>query len=474
MAKVSEAVIKFGTDGWRAIMNDTFIIPNVRIVAQAIADYLKEVGKADKGIVIGYDMRYFAERFAAECASVMVANGIKVFMPARAIPTPVTAYAIKIYDAAGAIMLTASHNPPEYNGIKFIPDYAGPASPEITLKIENNIAKIIDGGNVLTESIDNNPLVIDIKPYQQYAEQLAKVIDIDVIRKEGLKVALDPMYGAGLGIMDKILAELGCNVETIHNSRDCLFGGSYPDPCENHLEELKSLMVKMNADIGLALDGDADRFGVVDYDGTYIKPNQVISLIAVHLLKNRGLKGAIVRTVATTHLLDEIAKEYGVDAVEVPVGFKYIAQEMMKRPVVVGGEESGGLSIQGHIPEKDGLLADLLLAEMMAFEKKPLTELLGEIYDKYGQFYSKRIDIHLTPETKDKFLENLKENPPENIEGDKLVNINDIDGTKMIFESGDWILARPSGTEPLVRVYIESRDEARFSNLECYIMENVE
>jgi len=468
---MSTSVIKFGTDGWRAIMNDTFIIANVRIVAQAIADYLKEEEISDKGIVIGYDMRFFAERFAEECASVMLGNDIPVYMPTRSLPTPITAYAIKAYDAGGAIMLTASHNPPEYNGIKFIPDYAGPASPEITGKIEQFIESNLDGKQVRTATtVEGNELLKKIEPFPQYTRHIAGLVDFNKLRNAELKIILDPMYGAGLGLMDTLLAEAGCSVETIHNYRDALFGGSYPDPSEKHLGELKNEVIRLKADLGLALDGDADRFGAVDYDGTYITANQVLSLVAIHLLKNRGFKGSIVRTVATTHLLDEIAKSYETEAIEVPVGFKYIAGIMMERPVVVGGEESGGLSIQGHIPEKDGLLADLLLAEMVAFEQKPLTEILKEIYGKYGHFYTKRLDIHLAQDRKETLLKSLKETTPSEVAGDKVKEVRGVDGVKLVLESGDWILARPSGTEPLVRVYIESRDKERFSNLEDYAL----
>lgn len=465
---MADSVIKFGTDGWRAIMNDTFIISNVKIVAQAIADYLKEAGLADKGIVIGHDTRFFAERFASECASVMVGNGIPVYMSRRALPTPLTAYSIKLYNTGGAIMLTASHNPPEYNGIKFIPEYAGPASPEITGKIEKYIASNVAGGGVKTASLEGNNLIHEIEPFPEYTKHLSTLIDFDKLRQTKLKIALDPMWGAAQGLMDTLLAEVGCMVETIHNYRDPLFGGYYPDPSEKHLTELKSEVLRMKADLGLALDGDADRFGAVDFNGTYILANQILSLVAVHLLKNRGLKGVVVRTVATTHLLDEIAKSYGTEAVEVPVGFKYIAQVMMKQSVVVGGEESGGLSIQGHIPEKDGLLADLLLAEMVAYEQKPLTEILDAIYDKYGPFYTKRLDIHLTPDLKDHLLHELKDHPPQEIAGEKVVETRTVDGIKFILTSGDWMLARPSGTEPLVRVYIESRDKTRFENLETF------
>lgn len=467
---MSKSVIKFGTDGWRAIMNDTFIIANVRIVAQAIADYLKEEGKSAKGIVIGYDMRFFAERFAEECASVMLGNDIPVYMPTRSLPTPITAYAIKAYDAGGAIMLTASHNPPEYNGIKFIPDYAGPASPEITGKIEQFIESNIDGAQVRTATVEGNKLLRKIEPFPEYTQHIAGLVDFDKLRNAELKIVLDPMYGAAQGLMDILLAEAGCSVETIHNYRDVLFGGSYPDPSEKHLGELKNEVIRLKADLGFALDGDADRFGVVDYDGTYITANQVLSLVAVHLLKNRGFKGSIVRTVATTHLLDEIAKAYETEAIEVPVGFKYIAQVMMDRAVVVGGEESGGLSIQGHIPEKDGLLADLLLAEMVAYEQKSLTEILKEIYGKYGHFYTKRLDIHLAQEKKEALLKSIEKTTPSGIAGDNVKEVRAIDGVKLVLESGDWILARPSGTEPLVRVYIESRDKTRFRNLEDYAL----
>ncbi|HZD58823.1 MAG TPA: phosphoglucomutase/phosphomannomutase family protein [Anaerolineae bacterium] len=465
---MAESVIKFGTDGWRAIMNDTFIISNVQVVAQAIADYLVENGLRDKGIVIGYDTRFFAERFASECAAVMLGNNIPVYMPRRALPTPVTAYSIKVYNTAGAIMLTASHNPPEYNGIKFIPEYAGPASPEITGEIERLIKANLESNRLLKAPLEGHELLHEAEPFPRYTQHIANLIDFDKLREIKLKVVLDPMFGASQGLMDTLLAEVGCAVETIHNYRDPLFGGSYPDPSEKHLSELKNEVIRTKSDIGLALDGDADRFGAIDFNGTYITANQVLSLVAVHLLKNRGMRGSIVRTIATTHLLDEIARDNDTEVIETPVGFKYIAQVMMERPVVVGGEESGGLSIQGHIPEKDGLLADLLLAELVAYEERPLTEILDGIYHKYGRYYSKRLDIHYPSEKKGELLNNLVNRPPAAVAEDKVVEIRSVDGVKYILESGDWILARPSGTEPLIRVYIESKDERRFPSLEEY------
>ncbi len=457
--------IKFGTDGWRAIMNDTFIIPNVRVVAQAIADYLKEEGLHEKGIVIGHDTRFFAEKFASECASVMLGNSIPVYMARRALPTPITAFSIKIYNTAGAIMLTASHNPPEYNGIKFIPEYAGPASPEITNKIEKHIALIRESGRILSALLEGHELLKEIEPMPEYTKHLSTLIDFGRLRESHLKIALDPMWGAAQGLMDTLLAEAGCTVETIHNYRDVLFGGSYPDPSEKHLGELKDEVIKMKFDMGLALDGDADRFGAIDYNGTYITANQVLSLVAVHLLKNRGLKGVIVRTIATTHLLDRIAQAHGTRVIEVPVGFKYIAQVMMKEPVVVGGEESGGLSIAGHIPEKDGLLADMLLAEMVAYEQKPMTQILDEIYEKYGRLYTQRVDVHLEQEQKEKLLKDLKDNPFREIAGERVADVSFVDGIRFTLEGSDWILVRPSGTEPLIRIYSESSEKNRFANI---------
>ena len=466
---MSDSVIKFGTDGWRAVMNDTFIISNVRIVAQAIADHLKEEGLYEKGIVVGYDTRFFAEKFASECISIMLGNGIPVYTARRALPTPITAFSIKAYNTAGAIMLTASHNPPEYNGIKFIPEYAGPANPEITNKIEKHIASISEGGQILSAPLEGHELLREIEPMPNYTKHISTLVNFGKLRESRLKISLDPMWGAAQGLMDTLLAEAGCTVETIHNYRDVLFGGSYPDPSEIHLGELRDKVVRMKADIGLALDGDADRFGAIDYDGTYITANQVLSLVAVHLLKNRGFKGVIVRTVATTHLLDRIAQAYGTHVVEVPVGFKYIAQVMMKEPVIMGGEESGGLSIGGHIPEKDGLLADMLLAEMVAYEKKPLAEILNGIYEKYGRLYTQRVDVRLPQEKKERLLKGLKESPLREIAGERVMGVSFVDGIRFALEGSDWVLIRPSGTEPLIRIYTESREKDRFKDIEHII-----
>lgn len=457
---MAASVIKFGTDGWRAVMCEDFTVPRVRMVARAIAEYINAHGLAARGLVIGYDTRFFSERFAAACAEEAVAMGVKVYMPERPMPTPLTAFAIKARHAAGAIMITASHNPSEYNGIKFIPEYAGPASKEITDEIESRIESLSEAD--FSGQQRHNPAVVEhLDVFPEYLAHIESLVDFDRLRSDGLKVALDPLYGAAYGLLDGVFAAAGCSqVDTINNHRDPLFGGGHPEPSEERLADLRRLLLDREADLGLAVDGDADRFGALDYDGTYLTANQILSLVAFHLLKNKGKRGKVVRTVATTHLLDEIAAEYGCDLVETPVGFKHIAAEMLKDSVVVGGEESGGLSIGGHIPEKDGIIADLILAELLAYEGRPLGDVLKDIYQRFGHFHSERLDLRLSGEAKNKLINTMVSSPPERFAGLKVIAVENTDGVKYALENGDWVLARPSGTEPLVRVYVESKTMA--------------
>lgn len=463
---MTKAQIKFGTDGWRAIMGDTFVVENVRIVAGAIAAFIEETGKIKKGVVVGYDTRFLSEKFAEECASVLAGRGIPVYLIRRPTPTPVTAYAIKIYQAAGGIMLTASHNPPEYNGIKFIPEYAGPASSEITSQIEKNITRVRNS-NLVVSPISSK-LIKKVSPLKSYLAQLRKLIDFDLLQKAGLRVGLDPLYGAGIGIMEHIFKEAKCEVRAIHNRRDVLFGGSMPDPNPESLAELAELVTKEKASLGLALDGDGDRFGAVDGSGVYLQANQALVLVTLHLFKNRGFKGKVVRSIATTHMLDKVAADFGMETVETPVGFKHVARVMRASPVVLGGEESGGLSILGHIPEKDGLLAGLLLTELVAGEKKSLLTILRAAYQKYGLHITRRIDVPCSLEQKEELLGKLRRNPPDSIDGLKLEKVVTTDGVKYLLENNCWVLARPSGTEPLIRIYIETDSEEHFSILEGY------
>lgn len=461
------AGIRFGTDGWRAIMCDTFTFANVRLVAQAIARYIVDVGKAGSGVVIGYDARFMAERFAVEAAKVMISNGIKVYMMKEDAPTPVVAFAVTVYRSAGAVMFTASHNPPEYNGIKYIPEYAGPASPDITSAIEQNLGSPLPPG---TESLDlsdakDQGMWEQVDPRSAYLEHISKLVDLEAIRRSGLRITCDPMFGSGRHYLPRILEENGCQVEVIHGYRDPLFGGGVPEPTEKELSGLLKAMQASGSALGLATDGDADRFGVIDGTGKYITPNQVVALLLVHLIEARGLRGAVVRTVATTHLIDRLAEMYGVEVIETPVGFKHICAYMRKHPVIIGGEESGGLSIGPHIPEKDGVLADLLIAELQAVRGKHLSQLLVEIMERVGAVYSRRIDLRFPEEKKQQLVHSLRENPPQIVAGRRVERVIDIDGVKLLLEDRSWFLIRPSGTEPLLRIYLEAGSEQQLEDL---------
>ncbi|MDK2820474.1 MAG: hypothetical protein PWP31_439 [Clostridia bacterium] len=450
--------IKFGTDGWRAIIADEFTFANVRSVTQAIANYLLNQ-EGSREVIIGYDNRFLAPEFAAIVAEVLTANGFTIYLPERSVPTPVTAWAIKQYKAAGALMLTASHNPPNYCGLKFIPDYAGPAVPEITDAIENEMKKVITGGQIKRQDLEKareSGLVKELEVRTAYLQYLKGLIDVDVIKAANLKVVVDPMYGAGIGYLADFLKEAGCEVHTIHNYRDPLFGGSLPEPSAKGLVELANKVKEKEFDLGLALDGDADRFGVIDNDGTYITANEVLYLILAHLVKNRKLMGPVTRTVATTHFLDKLAAANGLEVFETPVGFKYIGQFLQEKDCVLGGEESGGMSIRGHIPEKDGILATALIAELRAVERQSLRDILEDLHGRYGKLVSERLDLKVSPEVKTRVLGELSDFAPDKVGGLTVTERLSIDGVKLNLEDGSWALIRPSGTEPLLRLYVEA------------------
>lgn len=462
--------IAFGTDGWRGIMAEDFIFDNVRLVTRAVADYLIKQEMSERGIVIGYDNRFLSDRFAEAVAEEMNKKGLPVYLIKQPAPTPVTAYAIKLHRAAGAVMLTASHNPAEYNGYKFIPEHAGPALPHITKQIEENIKKqqVIYYREITEQAEGRYGHLAEkhhqphygncqqIDPVSEYIKHITELVDMAVITRAKLKIVIDPMYGAGIGYLDAILQQAGVLVETINNYRDPLFGGNMPEPSGSSLDQLRQLLKETGADLGLALDGDADRFGIIDSNGQYIRPNQFLPLLYYHLMEVRGWRGSAARTVATTHLLDSIAEQYGQKVTETPVGFKYIGQCLHEKGAIVCGEESGGLSIKGHIPEKDGILAGLLAAEMVAYHGKSLTELINELSDKFGKLYSGRLDIDTTAEEKIRVLKALQQFNPGTVTGQQVVERVTIDGIKLILADGSWVLIRASGTEPLFRIYAEA------------------
>ncbi len=455
--------IKFGTDGWRGFIADDFTFAGVRLAAQAIADYLKESGMSAQGVVIGYDSRFLSEQFADAAAGVMAGNGINSWLTAQATPVPVTAFGVKALGAAGAVMITAGHNSPQYSGIKFISEYAGPASLEITESIERITAKL-----QMAEIVFLPPAVgrerglisgIDVKPL--YLNHLQRLLNFRAFYRNSLKVVVDPMWGAGRGYLEEIVKETKVEVDVIHGHRDVLFGGRGPEPAAAGLISLREAVLEKGADVGLALSGDGGRFGVIDSDGEYIAANEMLPLILYYLMEDRNWRGTITRSVATTHLLDRIADEYGLPVIETAVGFRHIARSLIDHSSVLGGEESGGMSVEGHIPEKDGILAVALIVEMMAARGKSLRRLKKELAEKFGCLLSARLDLECEARQKEKLIALLQKWAPLKIGGKVVAERRTVDGVKIILEDGSWVLARPSGTEQLFRIYAEagSREE---------------
>lgn len=445
--------IVFGTDGWRGIIADDFTFANVRKVTRAIAQYLQGAYTQDRPVLIAYDTRFAADAFAQTSAEVLASLGWTVQMVDRDCPTPVIAYQAQHRHSAGALMFTASHNPAPYCGIKYIPDYAGPATPEITDAIVANLATATDDqpGAFPATAIQR----FDPKP--EYMAYILGKIDGEKIKAAGLSAVYDALYSTSRGYLDDALIALGVRLTSLHTYRDVLFGGGMPEPKGEQLAELMHDVVKYKANIGLATDGDSDRFGVVDENGVMLTPNTVLLVLARHLFKNKNQRGAIVRTVATTHLLDNLALQYGLELIETAVGFKYVGQKMRETAVLIGGEESGGLSVLGHIPEKDGVLADLLMVELVATEGKPLSQIVTEtIAEAGGPVFSRRLDLHLTSAHKDAVLAHYRAEAPTEVAGIAVKQAGRKDGLKLYLEDGSWILIRPSGTEPLVRVYLEA------------------
>ncbi|MBD2327367.1 phosphoglucomutase/phosphomannomutase family protein [Alkalinema sp. FACHB-956] len=461
--------IKFGTDGWRGIIADDFTFSNVCKVTRAIAIYLEKAYSKDRPVLVCYDPRFLADQFAYTSANVLADLGWTVKIVDRDCPTPVIAYNAKHLNSAGALMFTASHNPAPYCGIKYIPDYAGPATTDIT----DTIVAALDTASDAPPTGKNSGQISTFDPKPDYLTFLYSILDVERIRSAKLKVKYDALYSTSRGYLDEVLQHCGCDVESFHTHRDVLFGGGMPEPKPELLGELIAAVKQDQADLGLATDGDSDRFGVIDEQGNYLTPNTILLLLARHLMKNKGKKGAIVRTVATTHLLDNLANKYGLELIETAVGFKYVGQQMRETTVLIGGEESGGLSVIGHIPEKDGILADMLVAEAIAYEGKALSQLVAEaIADADGPLYNNRLDLHLTNEHKEAVLKAFTANPPSEVAGVAVKEVGRKDGIKLYLSEGSWVLLRPSGTEPLIRVYLETNSAEKLTQMGQF-MENL-
>jgi len=447
-------MIKFGTSGWRAIIADEFTFGAVRQVTQAITNWITPRAPGSQ-VIVGYDTRFMAETFAEESARLISANGLRPLLTDRATPTPAIAIAIRARTASGGINFTASHNPPTYCGMKFSSSDGAPALPEVTIEIEEEIAKL-EGKKIPVPTKDQPVEILAL--VADYLNDLAKKIDLNAIAEAGLRVAYDPLWGTGRGYLDKALRDAGCDVRMIHDFRDVYFGGHSPSPEAEYLPELRDVVMSDGCHLGLSTDGDSDRFGIIDRDGTFIEPNQIIALLVDYLAESRGWTDAVARSVATTHLVDRVAARRGIKVIETPVGFKYIGKLIDEDAISIGGEESAGLSIRGHLPEKDGILACLLVTEMVAKRGASLGEMLAQTYSQVGKLVSGRIGVELTPELQAGLAGKLSEGASEFAER-RVTSVNRIDGAKFILEDGSWILMRPSGTEPLVRVYAEASNE---------------
>ena len=446
--------IKFGTSGWRGILADEFTFENVRIVTQAICDHIREKGESEKGVVIGYDTRFMGRKFALAAAEILAANGIKAFLCKRDVPTPVIAFEVIRRKAAGGINFTASHNPPEYNGLKFSSSWGGPALPETTGEIERRANEMMGEMTYREVSLKkgmDERLIEIIEPKESYLKEIREKVDVAVLK--GMKVAVDHLYGTSRDYLDTVLKEAGCEVVRFHEYPDPTFGGKPPEPSEENIHDLIEKVKSDNTiSIGLATDGDADRFGIVDRGGIYIEPNYIVALLLDYLIRTRKWSGGVARSVATTHLIDRVAARHGIEVYETPVGFKYIGELISEDKLIIGGEESAGLTIKGHVPEKDGILACLLVAEMVAREGKSVTEMLNNLYSEVGTVLTRRVNIHLEGSGLKDRLKTL----PSSFAGLNVDKVVTIDGTKLILSDGSWVLIRPSGTEPVVRLYAES------------------
>ncbi len=447
-------MIKFGTSGWRGVIGEDFTFENVRVATQGVVNYLKRVNPPGKGVIVGYDTRFLSEKFAAEAARILAFNGIEAFLSNRDVPTPVVSFETLRRGAAGAINFTASHNPPEYNGLKFSTENGAPALPEVTELIENEIA-VLEESRERIDVYEKPELIRDIDPKERYLADLRQKVDTDVIRKSGLRVAVDCLYGTSREYLDYFLLETGIEVKSIHNYRDPYFGGFSPECSQKNLSELRKTVATEKFDLGLGTDGDADRFGIIDQNDRFVPANIVIGLLALYLKRERKLEGGLARSVATTHLVDAIARKLDVPLYETPVGFKYIGELILEDKIAMGGEESAGLSIRDHVPEKDGILACILVAEMVARTKRTIDQLIQEMYAEFGCFVSKRVDIKVTEQLRDSLASKLQR-PPKQLEGMVVTKVNKLDGVKLEFDPQTWILFRLSGTEPVARLYVEA------------------
>ena len=440
----------------------------MRICAQAVAEYLKQSGLAHRGLIVGYDTRFASEDFASAAAEVAAGNGIKVSLCPQATPTPVVSYGVLAQKAGGAIVITASHNPAKWSGFKYKSEIGSSASSEVTAQIEKNIALILGTGEVnripQAEALDKGLIeYLDLAP--TYFDHLTSLIDLNGLRRAKLKVVVDPMYGAGIGYFKTLLGNGAAELIEINSERNPLFSGIQPEPIAANLDKLSATVTRRKADVGVAIDGDADRLGIVDENGVFLTPLQVFALLALYLLEVRGERGPIVKTITTTNMLYRLGEIFGVPVHETPVGFKYVAPMMIAEKALIGGEESGGYGFRGHMPERDGILAGLYFLDLMGKTGKSPSQLIDYLYSKVGPHHFKRIDLEFPKDKRQAIIDRIEHNPPQSIEGVKVVNLDTRDGFRFTLADNTWLLIRFSGTEPVLRLYTESDSPARVEKL---------
>jgi len=461
--------IKFGTDGWRGIIADDFTFDNVRICAQAVADYLKQDGLHRQGLVIGYDTRFASEDFAAAAAEVLAGNGIKVHLCLKPAPTPVVSFTVPAMESAGAIIITASHNPGSWNGFKYKSEDGASAPEKLISRIEENIASLTSrGAGVKRLALDKalkTGAVDYVDPSPLYFERLSRLVDIEKLRRQKLNIVVDSMYGAGIGYFKSILQGGDLRVTEINGERNPSFPNIQPEPIARNLTKLSRSVVARKADVGLATDGDADRIGMIDERGQFLTQHQVFALLCLYLLEIRGERGPIIRTLTSTMMLSRLGKLFDVPVHETAVGFKYVAPLMTKKKAIIGGEESGGYGFRGHVPERDAILAGLYFLDFMAETGKTPSQLVEYLYSKVGPHYYDRRDFHISAAKRRAIVHRLGSSPPATIAGSRVTKADTIDGFRFFLGEESWLLIRFSGTEPLVRIYAEAETLKRVGQL---------
>lgn len=461
MTSTAASPIKFGTDGWRAIIADDFTFENVRLCAQATADYTRETGLSSRGLVVGYDTRFESDRFAEAVAEVLAANDIPVFLCDRPAPTPVVGFSILEQQAAGSVVITSSHNPAIYSGFKVRTDYAGAAPPEVAGRIEDLAA---DPGTTVErmplDDAKSRGLIRMIDPESPYLAHIARLVDLDRLKAAALTVIADPMYGAGAGYLRKMLSGGKTKVIEIRGDVNPAFPGMHnPEPIPRNLDATQNAILKYHPHVALITDGDADRIGILDGNGRFVNQLEAFALLAYYLLEVRGERGDLVKSVTTTSMVWRLAELYNVRAHETAVGFKFLGPKMRETDALIAGEESGGFAFRGHLPERDGILSGLYILDLMASRGKDLPSLIEELFARVGPHYYDRIDISMTPAERDRIAEILPSLAPSAIAGLKVTGCDRTDGLRFHLEDGAWALIRLSGTEPLMRIYTEVRRE---------------